>query len=196
MDDRAVRAEAQLRAKRIEVARFENEIAVVGKQMAALKAEIDHAPDANATLEQLTREHEMALQRHRAARQKLLETESATKGIQWHLGETLEVVDSPTLPESPVAPNRPLIVFLAALLGLAAGLAAVVAREWNDESLQSIRHLAAIAPAQVLGSIPLIENELVVRRRQRLAVVGWASAALMSAAVIGGSVIRYYGGRS
>lgn len=142
------------------------------------------------------REHELALQRHRAARQKLLESESARQGEEWKLGETLEAVDSPTLPESPIAPNRALIVFLAALLGLCVGLAALVAREWNDESLQSIRQLAAIAPARVLGSIPLIENQLVVRRHHRMAVVGWASATLMSAALIGGSVIRYYGGHS
>ncbi len=195
-DPRTVRAEAQLRAKRLEIARFEQEITAVARQLAMLKTELDQAPDANATLDQLTREHEMALQRHRAARQKLLESEAARKGDHWKLGETLEVVDSPTLPETPVAPNRLAIVLLAALLGLGAGLAAVVACEWNDESLRTIRQLRVVAPARILGSIPLIENELVVRRRQRLAAVGWASAALMSAAVIGGSVLRYYAGRS
>ena len=44
----------------------------------------------------------------------------------------------------------------------------------------------------ILGSIPLLENDFVVRRRRRLAWLGWTTACLAAAVVMSGSVVYYY----
>jgi hypothetical protein len=44
----------------------------------------------------------------------------------------------------------------------------------------------------VLGSIPLLENDLVVRRRRRLAWLAWSTACLAGCLIMAGSVIFYY----
>jgi hypothetical protein len=44
----------------------------------------------------------------------------------------------------------------------------------------------------ILGSIPLLENDFVMRRRKRLAWLGWTTACLAAAVVISGSIVFYY----
>ncbi len=119
-----IRAEAQLRAKALEIASFENEATETSRAAAQLEATIGGpvAAGVSSSAGELSREHELALQRHREARRRLLEGEAASKGNRWNLGETLELVDAPALPESPIAPNRLPIVAASAILGLLAGM--------------------------------------------------------------------------
>ena len=44
----------------------------------------------------------------------------------------------------------------------------------------------------VLGSFPLLENDLIIRRRRRLAWLGWSTGILLSLVLIGFSVYYYY----
>jgi hypothetical protein len=44
----------------------------------------------------------------------------------------------------------------------------------------------------ILGSVPLLENDFVVRRRKRIAWLGWTTASLMAALTMAGSVVFYY----
>jgi hypothetical protein len=44
----------------------------------------------------------------------------------------------------------------------------------------------------ILGSIPLLENDFVVRRRKRLAWLGWTTASLVAVVIMSGSVVYYY----
>ena len=189
--ERVMRAEGQVRAKSIEIARLENEAAQSATAIEAVRQALANAPDRSVEAEQLTREHELALQRHREARAKMLDGEAAAKMNTWQLGETLEVVDNPALPETPVAPNRSVIVAASAVLGLLLGAAIAAWREWSSDAIVSIRQLRALAPAGILGGIPLLEDELAVRRRRRAAAIGWASASLFSLVSIAGAVIYH-----
>ena len=192
--DRLTRAEAQLRAKALEIASLENEATQASVAANRIEATIGGlvTDEARSTSGELSREHELALQRHREARRRLLEGEAASKGNRWNLGETLELVDAPTLPESPVAPNRLLIVAASAILGLLAGLAMVWIRESNSEAIWSIRQLRQLDFPKILGGIPLLEEEIVVRRRRRAAVVGWASASVVSLVSIAAAAIYHH----
>jgi hypothetical protein len=44
----------------------------------------------------------------------------------------------------------------------------------------------------ILGSIPLLENDLVVRRRKRLGWLAWSTACLVGIIIMTGSVFYYY----
>jgi hypothetical protein len=43
----------------------------------------------------------------------------------------------------------------------------------------------------ILGSIPLLENDFVVRRRRRLAWLGWTTACLSAVVFMSASVLYY-----
>jgi hypothetical protein len=64
-------------------------------------------------------------------------------------------------------------------------------REVKDSSLKNLKDVRAYTQMTILGSIPLLENDLVVRRRRRLAWLGWTTACLAAAIVISGSIVYY-----
>ena len=190
-EERVMRAEGQVRAKAAEIARLETEVSEAARAQGNLPAPAA-PPDLAIEGGPLARERELALQRLRDARRKLLEGESAINGNRRSLGETLEVVDAPSLPETPVAPNRPLAVGASLALGLLLGGLLAALREWNGEAIHTIRQLRGLTPAQILGGIPLIEDELARRRRHRVAFIGWASASCLSLVSIAGAALYHH----
>jgi uncharacterized protein involved in exopolysaccharide biosynthesis len=107
-------------------------------------------------------------------------------------GETLEVLDPASLPTTPTEPKRPMIILLGAGLGLLLGIGIAGAREMKDTSLKTLKDVRAYTQMAILGSVPLIENDFVVRRRRRLEWLGWTTACLAAAVVMSGSVVYYY----
>jgi protein tyrosine kinase modulator len=107
-------------------------------------------------------------------------------------GETLEVLDHASLPESPTAPKRAIIIPAGAVAGLLFGVVLIAIREMKDTSLKTLKDARLYTQLTVLGSIPLLENDAVVQRRRRIMLVGWATATLLGFAVMAGSVARYY----
>jgi uncharacterized protein involved in exopolysaccharide biosynthesis len=192
LEERVLRAEGQARAKSLEIARLEKEAGEIAQANVKLQRSLATSPDRTLQSEELVREHELALQRHREAKRKLLEGEGALKGNRWNLAENLELVDAPALPETPVAPNRAAIAAASAALGLFLGILLAWLRETNDEAIRTVRQLHRLITSRILGGIPLLESDLIVRRRRRAAVLAWASASLLSLAAIASAVVYHH----
>ena len=69
------------------------------------------------------------------------------------------------------------------------GLVIAGAREMKDTSLKNLKDVRAYTQMAILGSVPLLENDFVVRRRRRMAWLGWTTACLAAAVVMSGSVV-------
>ena len=106
--------------------------------------------------------------------------------------ETLEVLEFASLPQTPTEPKRPIIVLAATGIGLILGLFMAGAREVKDSSLKNLKDVRAYTQLPILGSIPLLENDLIVRRRRRLGWLAWATACLVGVIVMGTSIVYYY----
>ncbi len=106
-------------------------------------------------------------------------------------GERLEVLDPASLPERVTQPNRPLDISIAAGIGLLLGVVIAGAREMKDSSLKNLKDVRAYTQMAILGSIPLLENDFVVRRRRRLAWLGWTTSCLAAVVVMAGSYVYY-----
>jgi hypothetical protein len=107
-------------------------------------------------------------------------------------GEMLELLDPASLPITPTEPKRPLVVSIGAGLGLLLGIVFAGAREMKDTSLKNLKDVRAYTQMAILGSIPLLENDFVVRRRRRLNWLGWTTACLAAVVIISGSIVYYY----
>jgi capsular polysaccharide biosynthesis protein len=106
-------------------------------------------------------------------------------------GETLEVVDPPSLPTAPSAPNRWLIVGIGFGVGAATGVALAGFREIKDTSLKNLKDVRAYTQLPILCSIPFLENDMLVQRRKRVVIVSWAAAVLVGIAAVGASVLYH-----
>jgi hypothetical protein len=85
-----------------------------------------------------------------------------------------------------------LVIPLGAAFGLLLGVVCAAAREMKNTSLQNLKDVRAYTQMTILGSIPLLENDFVVRRRKRLSWLGWTTATLASIVVMVGSVVYYF----
>jgi len=102
------------------------------------------------------------------------------------------LIDAATLPETPTEPNRALYIPLGAVGGLVIGFILVAIREVKDTSLKNLKDARVYTQLSILGSIPLLENDVVVQRRKQVMLVSWAMATVLAIAIIVGSVAHYY----
>lgn len=105
--------------------------------------------------------------------------------------EKLEILDQASLPVNPTEPKRWMIILGGAVGGLILGICFAGAKEMKDSTLKNLKDVRAYTQITILGCIPLLENDLVVRRRRRLAWLAWSTACLASIAIMTGSVVFY-----
>jgi hypothetical protein len=65
-------------------------------------------------------------------------------------------------------------------------------RELKDTSLKNLKDVRAYTGLPVLGSVPLVENDLLIQRKRRLVWVAWSSACIVGFLLMLGSVYYYY----
>ena len=58
--------------------------------------------------------------------------------------------------------------------------------------LKNLKDVRAYTQLPVLGSIPLLENDLIVRRGRRLAWLAWSTACLVGVIIMSSSVVYYF----
>ncbi|MFN9430259.1 MAG: GumC family protein [Acidobacteriota bacterium] len=105
--------------------------------------------------------------------------------------EKLEVLDQASLPVTPTEPKRWIIILGGAIGGLLLGICFAAAQEMKDSTLKNLKDVRAYTQLTILGCIPLLENDLVVRRRRRLTWLAWSTACLASIVIMAGSIAFY-----
>lgn len=186
------RLRGQIKARELEAERYLREIAETEQKQRAVQARIESGPSGAQSYELLLRDRETAKAKYDDFTKKLNNSAIATDLENRKQGETLEVLDLPSLPETPTKPNRPVIILGGAALGLLLGLGAVAFKEAKDSSLKTLKDVRTYTQFAVLGSFPLLENDLIIRRRRRIAWIGWSTGIVLSLVMIGFSVYYYY----
>ncbi|MGA3024049.1 MAG: Wzz/FepE/Etk N-terminal domain-containing protein [Bryobacteraceae bacterium] len=189
------RIEGEIAARDLEMKDRQKEMAGLTAAMKSLEARIEGVPVGEKEYSDLLRDRDLARQQYDELNAKKNKSEIATKLENTKQGETLDLLDPASLPQTPTEPKRPVIVAMAAAIGFAVGLMFAGAREMKDTSLKNLKDVRAYTKLPILGSIPLLENDLVVRRRRRLAWLAWSTACLLGFVIMSGSVVYYYATR-
>jgi hypothetical protein len=74
------------------------------------------------------------------------------------------------------------------------GLCLAGAHEVKDSTMKGLKDVRAYSNLNILSSIPLLENALLVRRKRRLTWLAWSSAMIVGVMVMSSSVYYYYWG--
>jgi polysaccharide chain length determinant protein (PEP-CTERM system associated) len=186
------RLEAQLKVKDSEAANYQKEIGKTEKGIQVVQGRIESTPVSQQQYTDIVRDREIAKMRYDEMNRKRSQSQVAEDLERRQQGETLELLDPASLPQSPTEPKRPFIIGAGTGLGLAIGLFLAGAREAKDTSLKNLKDVRAYTQLTILGSVPLLENDLVVKRRKRLGFMAWATACLFGIIIMAGSVIYYY----
>ena len=92
---------------------------------------------------------------------------------------TVQVVEPPSIPTVPVAPNRPIFLTLVLFIAAGAGLAAAFVAGQLQTTFPTQNRLAAVTGLPVLGTVSeVVTPPERARRRQRLVWLGGTGAAL------------------
>ncbi len=181
-----------LEAKDLELEEVSKELARVEQAIKGTQARIEATPLGEKEYMDLLRERDLVRTRVEELNRKKSLSAIATDLENRQQGEMLELLDPASLPQKPTEPNRGLIVGVGSGVGLLIGLIFAGAREIKDTSLKNLKDVRAYTQLNVLGSIPLLENDLVVRRRRRLGWLAWSTACIIGVLIMSGSMYYYY----
>jgi polysaccharide chain length determinant protein (PEP-CTERM system associated) len=192
LDANIRRLESALEGKDLEMSELEKEMKRANESIKNVQGRIETVPMGEKQYTDLLRDRDLAKEKYLDLTVKLQRAEISADMEGRKQGETLEMLDPPSLPTTPAEPKRPMIISAGAGLGLLLGLVIAGAREVKDTSLKNLKDVRAYTQMPILGSVPLLENDFVVRRRRRLAWLGWTTACLAAIVIMAGSVVYYY----
>jgi polysaccharide biosynthesis transport protein len=181
-----------IQAKELELSSYEKQSKSASEQLTVLSARVSAMPVGDQELKQLMREQSLANEEYLRQSQNLTDAQIMVAMESRKQGETLEILDAASAPTDPIEPNRPMVISMGAALGLVLGIVLAGAREMKDTSLKNLKDVRAYTQMAILGSVPLLENDFVVRRRRRIAWLSWTAACLIAALVMAGSIVYYY----
>ncbi len=194
MDAEAIIQQLQvhLRAKDVEAADLAKEVSAVNQSIKQYQGRVESVPVGEKEYNDLIRDRDLAKTRYQELQMKRSSSAISMEMENRKQGETLEVLDQASLPDTPTAPKRQLMIPIGLFAGLFFGLIVAAVREVKDNSLKNLKDARVYSQLPILGSVPLLENDLVVQRRRQLTWIGWAVATIAGLAVMAGSVAHYY----
>jgi len=192
LDANIRRFQSAIEARELDIQDSTKELKRVNDTVKSYQGRIETIPLGEKEYADLMRDRDLIKERFIDLSEKLSKAEIAQEMEGRKQGETLELLDPASLPTAPTEPKRPIVVSLGAALGLLLGIVIAGAREMKDTSLKNLKDVRAYTQLTILGSVPLLENDFVVRRRRRLTWLGWTTACLAAAVVMSGSVVYYY----
>jgi uncharacterized protein involved in exopolysaccharide biosynthesis len=181
---------AQIRARDVDLKERLRQQEQLTTSIQAYQARVEALPANEQVYSALLREHQMANDKYQLAQKRANIAKTAQEANGRKAGENLEVLDNASMPDSPSAPNRWMIVGIGTGIGLVLGIFLAGFREMKDTSLKNLKDVRAYTNLPVLSSIPLLENALIVRRKRRLAYLAWAAAVIIG--VVAMSASLYY----
>jgi len=167
------------------------ELSRLNAQVRDFQGRIGSTPMADQEFLSLSRDYESAKQEYQQMLAKQSDAKRGQEVERRNQGETLELLDDASLPTEPTEPKRGIIIGMGALLGFLLGAILVGAREMKDTTLKNLKDVRAYTQLTVLGSIPLLEEDLVVKRRKRLTLLAWSTAILIGTLVMSGAFYYY-----
>jgi len=186
--------EGQIANSNSEMARQKNRLDAANKDLQILQARVAASPQLLQQYNDLQAELTLARQAYDAKSKVKDQSETAQNLEEHHDGETLELLETADLPETPAEPNRWAIVGLGTFIGMLAGFGLAGAKELKNTSLKNLKDVRAYTNLPVLSSVPLLENALLVRRKRRLAWLAWSSAIVIGGFLMSGAAYYYLSG--
>ncbi len=184
--------EARIQAINAAVERDTNQQAKLQETVSNYSRRIESSPLMEQEYVRLTRDYELAKSRYDDLNRRRSMSEMQTNLENRKQSELLVMLDQPSLPQKPSEPNRLIIVGAGLAMGIFFGVCLAGVRELKDASLKNLKDVRLYSNLPVLGSVPLLENDSIVRRKRRIVFLAWATAILLGVGAMSASMYYYY----
>jgi succinoglycan biosynthesis transport protein ExoP len=146
--------QSQLRANQLEIENYQQHERDLESQASSYRARLNLTPETEQELTDISRGYEESKSNYNSLLQKQMQSQLATSLEQRQKGEQFRIVDPPSLPNKPSAPNHFKVSLAGLALGIALGLGIAALLEFTDVRVRKEKDLVGIVPVSVLVGIP------------------------------------------
>jgi polysaccharide biosynthesis transport protein len=159
--------QSQLNANQLEIQNYERRQQDLESKISAYQARLNLTPATEEELEAVSRGYEESKANYDSLLQKQYQSQLATSLELRQQGEQFIVIDPPSLPDKPSAPNHLLVSLAGLALGIAVGVVLSALMELTNVRIRREQDLEGLVPARVLVGIPHLSTDGEDRLRVR-----------------------------
>lgn len=126
------------------------------------------APQVEREYRALTRDYENAVTEYQQTKAKQVRADTAKYLESENKGERFTLIDPPALPEKPISPNRPAILFLGFVFSLGSGIGFAFVADAIGGAVRGVRQIQASLGAAPLAVIPYQMNMADIHKKKRI----------------------------
>jgi polysaccharide biosynthesis transport protein len=175
--------QSQLKANEFEIANRKAEIKKIENDIDSYQQRLNLAPAREQELASITRDHEQSRLNYESLLAKKNQSAMATNLEKRQQGEQFRMIDPPSLPQKPYFPNRLFFSLGGLALGVALGIAILLAMEFVSPRVYGELELQTILPTPLLITIPPMLTPVESRRKGMYRAVEVATATLITVAI-------------
>jgi len=158
--------EMELNQTEVRVAELRQELAQAQGRVSVLRKRVDTVPEVEAELARLNRDYDVIRQRYlelvqRREKASISDEADRTGTVKF------QVIDPPAADFRPVAPNRPLLLAVVLLIGIAAGGGITWMLNQIRPVFHGVRMLGRVTGKQVLAAVSRTFDEVHLQERKR-----------------------------
>lgn len=162
-----VTLQAQMNGVENQINSLVNKRADVEDRRTELEQRLAAIPQVEAEYRTLNRNLANATTKYQEMSAKLMQAQVGRQLESESRGERFTLIEPAVLPEEPIKPNRPAIIFLSLVLALGAGLGYAAVAESLDSSVRGVKGVMNAVQAAPLAVIPYLANDREVKRGKR-----------------------------
>ena len=159
---------SQLEAVNSEIKSIALQKAKIAEKVNELEKVLLEAPQVEKDFLALKRDYDNAVRRYQDTQSKQMHADIAKQLESESKGERFVLIDPAALPEEPISPNRPAIVFLGLILALGSGFGFAVVADAISGTVRSAKGLEMLLGIAPLAVIPYEMNLKDVTKHKRI----------------------------
>ena len=128
------------------------------EKIAEYEERLLQTPKIEQEYRMIARELDQTSQSYQATKAKQMTAEVGREMEKERKGEKFTLIDPAILPEEPISPNRPAIIFLSLVLALGAGVGSAAVAESMSEAVRGAKGVVALLHTAPLAVIPYLPN--------------------------------------
>jgi len=184
--------QSQLKANGLEIQNYQQREKKIESDITAYQARLNLTPETEQELADISRGYEESKLNYNSLLQKQNQSQLATSLEQRQQGEQFRILDPPSLPTRPSAPNHLLISIAGLLFGFAVGAALTAFLEMTNVRVRQEKDLEDAVPIRVLIGIPHLDTPGENRFRVLFRRIELVAVMLMAILILVGNLYAFY----
>ena len=187
-----MQVQSQLKAINLEIENYQQHEKDLESQIASYRGRLNLTPQTEQQLADVSRGYEESKANYNSLLQKQNQSQLATSLEQRQQGEQFRVLDPPSLPDRPSAPNHLMLSLGGLMVGAVLGLALAAVLEFTNVLVRQEQDLEGIVPTGILVGIPHLNAPGEDRFNKAFRWVEIGAVSVMALLILAGNFYAFF----